>query len=137
MKQYVKIWLSIAFFGTLILSIYSILYFKIFKANEYQDFSHDSSFFISIAVLGLILSLACSFPSILFIYFVEERYRTRNKLLLHTSILLLNGLFYFYMSSPDQEGWLLFGGYYLAGVTSYLFFKRPRKNSNEILDDQL
>jgi TctA family transporter len=96
--------------------------------SGYFDQQHrDSSLYIAVFVIGVILSFLSSFLSIIFIYFIEQVRKTKWNIGLHISIIGLHILGVYFLSDFDKDVVVGFLGYAASGVAGYYHFVFRRK----------
>ena len=138
LKYYVLVWLSIATVGSLINTVLWWLDELVLTVPN-TDFDHGVEHYIGVFFIGFILSFLISFPSLFFIYLVEEWKKAPFTIWLHVVIFAIHVLALFLFIGLDGYSYFSLLGYVIVGVIVYYFtvFKNKTKSSNtELIDSE-
>jgi hypothetical protein len=136
LRNYIFVWLTITFGGSLINTFYWWLDEMVFNKPN-PGFNYGPNFFIGVFVIGCIASSLCSFPSILLIYLIEGWKKIPFTIWLHVAFFVIHLVAIYLFDALDEDVLAGFIGYEIAGIVGYYVFVHRKQNitkDQELLD---
>jgi hypothetical protein len=136
LRNYIFVWLTVIFGGSLINTFYWWLDEMIFSTPD-QNYNYGPDYYIGVFVIGFIASSLCSFPSIFIIYLIEVWKKIPFTIWLHAVILAINIVGIYLFPGFDEDALIGFLGYEFVGIIGYYVFvyrKQKQVEDHELLD---